>query len=180
MDRTAAGPNEQVTKLEWFSGACTDHSKIETNRGKTYTPLEPKWNHALTLIQRQIGNNMFRKIETFKQRGGVMWSLGNNPKLAFCGAEDNQNDAKIAIEQRKVIVQEKDSCCNTVKCPLPFAIPGSTGFQYRVQAQAIAATLTDSCYSNSKCLNQCKTRLQTGLVDPVAQARARAIAGARR
>ena len=83
------------------------------------------------------------------------------------------------IIQKNRFVQERE-CCNAFKCPLPFAIPGSTGFQYRVQAQAIAATLTDSCYSNSQCLNPCKTRLQTGFVDPVAQARARAIVGARR
>ena len=160
MGGTAAVPNEQVTKLEWFSGVCACHSKIETNHKKTYTPRGPKWKYALALIQKI--EKSLQEINRLIQMGGVMWSTGQDPILAFCGLE------------------EKGCCCNTVKCPLPFAIPGSTGFQYRVQAQAIAATLTDSCNSNSKCLNQCKTRLQTGLVDPVAQARARAIAGARR
>jgi hypothetical protein len=167
MIQKAAVFKEQVTKLEWFSGACASASSIQTTIS-IYTPADTKgWQHAHVLVKKTLEHTEYKRMERLVSRvGGVMWSPGKNPVPAMCGVVED--------------IFQKDSCCNTVKCPLPFAIPGSTAFQYKVQAQAIAATLTDQCYAKSPRLNQCKTRLQTGLVDPVAQARARAIIGARR
>ena len=156
-------PKLIFTRIELYSGICEKYSRIEGRKnGNVFVVLQgtAEFKTALKWLPPNLKPLL---LQTLKEEGGVLWERDQKIEAVWCGVDCTHNPV-----------------CNTFKCPLPFAIQGSTAFRSRVQAQAIATTLTDSCYARSPCLNKCKRYLQTGLVDPVAQARARAIVGSRR
>ena len=159
----------KVIEVSLFSGACTPASYVKTTHHQYDSTNTILWTNILRVAKNAMGARTYEEAIAMKKTvGGVIWTPEAGNVQAWCGVvEDVVEDAP------ERFIREAE--CYVAKCPLPSAIPGATAFQYKTQAHAIAATLTDTCGAN-----RCKTRGQSGVIDPVEQARARAIVGARR